>query len=72
MQQVATPNGVPLVKTFDASNPDYAPFLAPAFSASEYANSVLSGENAQDISSPLAKLNGGIDELNRQLRLEVS
>ena len=69
------------------SKPEYAIFLSDRFDANDYANSVLSKEAYNpsglpqdetndsavptDVGSALAKLNGGIDALNAQLRQEV-
>jgi len=51
-------------------NPDYQAFLLDEFDSNAYANHLLSSPEA-DAGAALGKLNGGIDEVNRQLRYEV-
>jgi hypothetical protein len=52
--------------------PGHFAAFADGFDVNAYANSVLGTDSAQELGSALNRLNGGIDDLNRQLRTEVS
>lgn len=52
---------------------EFSSFLAPAWDANVYSNSILAkADGGSDLSAAISKLNFGIDDISRRLRAEVA
>jgi hypothetical protein len=54
-----------------ASLEQFHAFEADDFDVNSYANNVLASDSSQTLGAALNRLNGGIDDLNRQIRAEA-